>query len=246
MPTSWYPQTRGVGYISDFITDDDYTLDKANSGPDKFAPILDKWSSIQKKYGTDRYMQDDYDDYMEGLGPEHSDDDLDLTWNPNTQYTNAQLTELADTLLREDSKRELCRKCGKYGEETGNVEPKPQFDKQGEPILDANDDQLYIDFPEIECAKGHRWFLGEGKARGIAGKDPILFENHLQDRRRREIYTAQGTPDPAIKQGMYNRTHPQGRKVNSDDQRRRNGASFFRSIGTIELFFFLELLHNLM
>lgn len=194
-------------------------------GEDKFAPTIQKWSSIQKKYGTDRYMRD-YD-YVDELG-EYPEEERDLTFNPNTKYTNAQLGELADELLRGDSKRELCRKCGRYGTETGNIEPKPQFDKSDEPALDSKGNQLYVDFPEVECDKGHRWFLGEGKTRGIAGDNPILFENHLQDRRRREIYTAQGTPDPAIKQGMYNRTHPQGRKVNSTDQRKRNGASFFR------------------
>lgn len=148
--------------------------------------------------------------------------------DPNTEYSGWQLEQLATQLLRDDSKREMCRTCGKYGEATGEVESQPQYDDDGEPELDDEGNLLYVDFPEIMCEKGHRWYEGEGKARGIQGKDPILFENHLQDRRRREIYTSIGTPDPSIQQGMYNRTHPQGRKVNSKEQRKRNGASFFR------------------
>lgn len=67
-----------------------------------------------------------------------------------------------------------------------------------------------------------------GKVRGIAGEDPILFEEHLYSRKRREIYNQNGVPDPSINEGMFWRTHPQGRKVNSDDQRKRHGASFYR------------------
>jgi hypothetical protein len=67
------------------------------------------------------------------------------------------------------------------------------------------------------------------------GSQGILFEEHLYSRRRREVYTAAGVPDEAIThalskdgQTMYNRTHPQGRKVNSEQQRKKNGASFYR------------------
>jgi hypothetical protein len=139
-----------------------------------------------------------------------------------------KLENFADELLREDSRRELCAVCHEYGEETGLVESKPQFDKKDRPQLDSNGDLLYVDFPELECSNGHRWFKGEGKARGIDGEAPILFANHLQDRRRREIYTSVGTPDPSISRGMYHRTHPQGRKVNTKEQRQKNGASFYR------------------
>ena len=74
----------------------------------------------------------------------------------------------------------------------------------------------------------------------INGENPILFEEHLYNRRRREILVASGTPDelqgledkPGVTRGdgqrIFNRTHPQGRKVNSEDQRRRNGASYYR------------------
>jgi hypothetical protein len=63
----------------------------------------------------------------------------------------------------------------------------------------------------------------------------ILFEEHLQSRRRREVYTKVGVPDDSITSGlskdgqmMYWRTHPEGRKVNSNQQRSDNGASFYR------------------
>lgn len=159
---------------------------------------------------------------------EEEDFDASQTPVPGQKYTRWQLEQMANNLLREDVRRELCRKCEAPGKETGHVEPKPQFDDDGNPQLDEDGYQLYVDFPELECEDGHRWFEGEGKARGIGGKDPILFEEHLQSRKRREIYTTIGTPDPSIKQGMYNRTHPQGRKVNTKEQRKKNGASFFR------------------
>lgn len=67
-----------------------------------------------------------------------------------------------------------------------------------------------------------------GRERGIGGDHPILFEDHLYQRRRREIQCASGTPDPEIVAGLYNRQHPQGRKVNSPEQRSKNGASYYR------------------
>lgn len=67
-----------------------------------------------------------------------------------------------------------------------------------------------------------------GKERGIGGKDPILFKEHIYARMRREIFPESGTPDPNLVAGMYNRTHPQGRKVNSNDARKKHGASFYK------------------
>jgi hypothetical protein len=72
------------------------------------------------------------------------------------------------------------------------------------------------------------------------GENPILFEEHLYNRRRREILVTSGTPDDiqgldderGIHRGdgqkIFNRTHPQGRKVNSEHQRKKNGASYYR------------------
>jgi hypothetical protein len=147
-----------------------------------------------------------------------------------TDYSNAQLEQLADQMLREYAKRELCRECLEEGEEeegqeTGHIEHIPQFDK-GEPVLDGEGNHLSLDFPEYTCTKGHTWFIGEGKSRTHSGKNPVLFEEHLIQRRKREIYTTEGVPDPNIVSGMYNRTHPQGRKVNTDKQRKSHGASF--------------------
>ena len=67
-----------------------------------------------------------------------------------------------------------------------------------------------------------------GKERGIGGKDPILFEEHLYQRQKREILNENGVPEPGLVSGIYYRSHPEGRKVNSEEQRRRNGASYYR------------------
>lgn len=165
-------------------------------------------------------------------------EDVDLTeeeefdasdFQEGQEYPNWQLEKMADALLRADSNREICRICQKYGDETGDIESRPLIEsKTGKYVTNDNENVMYADVPEIVCANGHRWYKGEGKRRGIDGRNSILFENHLRDRHRREIQTSIGTPDPSIARGMYNRTHPQGRKVNSSEQRKRNGASFFR------------------
>jgi hypothetical protein len=162
---------------------------------------------------------------------------------PGQKYTALELEEFADQLLRSDANRELCRECKEndpdslpYGDETGHVESVAQFDNDGNPLLDEEENQLYLDFPELRCEKGHRWYKGEGPRRDIRGVNPILFQSHLYNRQRREIYVEAGTPDPAFTNdrfgrpttGMYNRTHPDGRKVNTKGQRVKNGASFYR------------------
>lgn len=152
----------------------------------------------------------------------------DLAYEEGKSYRNWELEQMADNLLRADSRRELCRQCDEYGDETGNIESQPQVHPEGGPLVDDTGAQLYVDFPELQCKNGHIWYKGEGKARGNGGKNPVLFEEHLKNRQRREIYTTIGTPDPSIVQGMFNRTHPNGRKVNSADQRKRHGASFYR------------------
>jgi hypothetical protein len=141
---------------------------------------------------------------------------------PANKLTPRQLEAVTDVLLREDARREVCRECNGRGEKTGGAEHTTQ------PATDAEGNPLEIDWPEYTCANGHIWFAGEGGVRGIGGDSPILFEEHFHSRKRREIYTSVGTPDPSIVAGIYNRTHPQGRKVNSEEQRKRNGASFFR------------------
>jgi hypothetical protein len=165
------------------------------------------------------------------------------------------LAGFADALLKDDSNRELCRKCREelgpdclpYGEETGNIEAKAQYDK-GKPVLDADEEQLYVEFPEFECERGHRWFKGEGQRRDIRGPNPILFESHLYNRKRREILVESGVPDPAFTldrfgkptEGIYNRSHPGGRKINTKAQREKNGASYYRASVLPIIFAILE------
>lgn len=62
----------------------------------------------------------------------------------------------------------------------------------------------------------------------LKGKNPILLAEHLKTRQKREIYNSTGVPDPSIQAGLYWRVHPQGRKVNSEEARKRSGASFYR------------------
>jgi hypothetical protein len=149
-------------------------------------------------------------------------------FDPKKDYKFSELEELADSLLREDSRAEVCRVCdesgvsGVRGQETGKVKPVAQE------ATDGSGTQLVLIYPEYLCENGHTWYKGEGKMRGIDGDNPILFEEHFQSRKRREIYTSVGTPDPSIVAGIYNRVHPQGRKVNSEEQRKKNGASFYR------------------
>lgn len=142
---------------------------------------------------------------------------------PNQKYTNTELTAIADQILRDDGRSELCRECNERGTATGTNTTVTQG------VQDGEGNSLVLDFPEYECGNGHRWFQGEGFERGFKGDSPILFEEHFQSRKRREIYCAYGTPDPEIVSGIYNRSHPQGRKINSEEQRRKNGASYYRS-----------------
>ena len=61
-----------------------------------------------------------------------------------------------------------------------------------------------------------------------AREEPAILLWHMyKDRLRREIYVGTGIPDPSIESGIYWRTHPQGRKVNSEERRDR-GACFYR------------------
>lgn len=60
-----------------------------------------------------------------------------------------------------------------------------------------------------------------------ASKDGILLNCHLRERASREIYNANGLPDPNIVVGIYNRTHPAGRKFSTPEER-KSGRSFYR------------------
>jgi hypothetical protein len=137
-------------------------------------------------------------------------------------YTNRQLELMADDWLRQDARSEICRECKGRGKHTGQV----RSESQG--LKDEAGNELVLEFVEYSCMQGHIWYQGEGEARGIGGADPILFEEHLQSRRRREIFPVNGTPDPSIVAGIYNRSHPQGRKINSEHARKKHGASWYR------------------
>jgi hypothetical protein len=187
---------------------------------------------------------DDIVDEADEETPEELEEEVELVFEDHTKYTSEQLSGFADALLKDDSNRELCRKCRDelgpnslpYGKETGNIEAKAQYDNKGHPVLDIDEEQLYVEFPEFECEQGHRWFKGEGQRRDIRGRNPILFESHLYNRKRREIMVESGIPDPAFTldrfgkptQGIYNRSHPAGRKINTKAQREKNGASYYR------------------
>jgi hypothetical protein len=135
--------------------------------------------------------------------PDDLDEELELdedegveepSFDENADYSKKELEEWADALLREDANRELCRKCKEanpeslpYGEETGEIEWQIQKDKDGVPLFDNEGNTLYVAFPELQCKAGHRWYKGEGPRRDIRGKNPILFESHLYNRKRREI-----------------------------------------------------------
>ena len=78
------------------------------------------------------------------------------------------------------------------------------------------------------------------------GESPgILFADHINNRKRREVTVP--VPDETIThaqskdgQTMYNRTHPEGRKVNSDKQRRVNGASYYRIMPYFPFYFGID------
>lgn len=171
-----------------------------------------RYHHISKRYGTDRRKTMRW----------HKEEEASPEIEAGQAYSNTELNAKADAWLRRDARTECCRECGGKGEETGEVASTPQEAQDG----DGN--SLVLEFAELKCGNDHSWFPGEGKLRGIGGEDPILFEEHIQSRKRREIYTQGGTPDPEIVSGIYNRCHPQGRKVNSPEQRKKHGASWYR------------------
>lgn len=93
-------------------------------------------------------------------------------------------------------------------------------------------DPTRTDYTERELAMYSDVLLRE------AGSDeecPFLFQEHIEPRWRKEVKVESGTPDAALTrslskdgQTMFNRQHPEGRKVNSEQQRKTNGASYYR------------------
>ncbi len=67
------------------------------------------------------------------------------------------------------------------------------------------------------------------------GFPQIIFQEQAESRWSREVTSGTGDIDPTISaegspdgQRMYNRTHPEGRKINSEQQRKDHGASYYR------------------
>jgi hypothetical protein len=181
---------------------------------------------------------EDLDESVSTIGGERFD--------AKDKHTKTELEEWADKLLREDANKEMCRQCVEagvrlpYGEPTGVIEYMPAMDKQGNAIIDDETEETkYVEFPELQCAAGHRWYKGEGPRRDIRGENPILFEPHLYNRKRRELLAKEGVVDPAYTMdrwgkrptvGLYGRSHPQGRKINSKKQRTLHGAGFISDL----------------
>jgi hypothetical protein len=65
-------------------------------------------------------------------------------------YNNRELGEMADALLREDARSEVCRACNERGGQTGSIEHTTQDAE------DAEGNALVLDFPEYECVNGHK------------------------------------------------------------------------------------------
>lgn len=62
----------------------------------------------------------------------------------------------------------------------------------------------------------------------------VLFKGQLDKREKREKHSKSGVVDDSITaagspdgQRFYNRSHPDGRRVNSEEQRERHGSSYF-------------------
>src|SRR4051794_19334255 len=121
------------------------------------------------------------------------DEEVAPEYKEGESYTNREKELMADKWLRDDARSEVCRECGGKGAATGAVQSYQQFAENGDPLEDAHGGYLFLEFPEYSCPKSHQWFQGEGEARGIGGDNPILFEEHLHSRRRREIFPANGT-----------------------------------------------------
>lgn len=178
----------------------------------RYARLRERWLETSKRHGTDRRKRFMWQEKKE----------VSTELEKGVKYSPSHLDAVADAILREDARAELCRECGKKGDPTGESKLMEQA------AQDEAGNILILEFSELKCEGDHAWFEGEGRIKGIGGDNPILFEEHIYSRRRREIYTAVGMPDPSIVQGLYNRTHPQGRKVNSPEQRKKNGASYYR------------------
>lgn len=91
-----------------------------------------------------------------------------------------ELENLADEILKWDANRSVCPVCGLLE-------------------IDRRD-------PSPECEAGHTWDREDSQRKGWDSSHGLLA-SHMKERRRREIYTASGTPDPAYASGIFGRPH---------------------------------------
>jgi hypothetical protein len=93
------------------------------------------------------------------------------------------------------------------------------------------------DYSERELAMYADKMLWESSSENDLRKSdyPVLMQEHAESKWRKELNVGTGTPDAAISsaaspdgQRMFNRQHPQGRKVNSSQARKIHGAGYYR------------------
>lgn len=101
-------------------------------------------------------------------------------------------------------------------------------DRDGIRELPPYDPRLEFDYTDRELLLYAEKILIED-SKPVKAYPQILLMTHLKARQKKEIYTANGTPDPSFVKGIYNRSHPNGRRIASEEQRRLNGASYYVS-----------------
>lgn len=132
--------------------------------------------------------------------------------------TGARSNQDRDAIRQDANFRNRWRRTEAWGADLGDnpkkiLELVPDFDA----AINYTADQLLLQAERILCEDD----------RGIGEYPAILRKSHIENRKRREIYVNSGTPDPSVVQGIYNRTHPQGRKYKSPEERKANGDSFY-------------------
>lgn len=110
--------------------------------------------------------------------------------------------------------------------------PRTPYSYRKEMLAELEEFDSSKSYTDRELAMYADKFLREA---GTTDDCQFLFQEHIEPRWRKEVRVETGTPDQSITnslspdgQTMYNRQHPQGRKVNSDTQRKSNGASYYR------------------
>ena len=156
-------------------------------------------------------------------GPPGIIDDMPAALFMRDQFTRAPIDPAVKAhAIRLQPLRKLTPGMSYYTKEEGPDvhEFDPQKIYTGRELEMMADQLLREDANEVDEETGRR--------KGIKGDNPILFAEHIRNRQSREIGNKTGVPEPGIVRGIYNRTHPEGRKVNSEEARKRHGASYYR------------------